>query len=139
LQTPITADHLPILLMWVLGPYVLEREHGNQDRAREVLKTYLTKVHAIRPLAPNPGWWLRLVEQSILVAQLHREREGYYQRPMSMEKLQYMDPDLYQDVMKVLEQKGEGEEREGEDNDNDNDNVDIIDRLAAKIPVGDDD
>jgi hypothetical protein len=102
LQVPITSNHLPFLLFWIIGPYVLEREHGNSDRAKEVLKQYLTRVNQIRPLKPNPTWWTRLLEQIITVAQNYKEAEGYDLRPMPLSKLKEMDETLFKNIMASL-------------------------------------
>ena len=102
LQIPIVTNHLPFLLFWTLGPYVLERENGNADRTKQVLKDYLTMVSRIRPLRPNATWWWRLVEQIVRVAEGYKETEGYHLKPMPLSKLKEMDETLYKNIMASL-------------------------------------
>lgn len=118
LQTPIASEHLGWLVIWMIAPYAVQRENADAEKAREVVKRYLSKVNKIKPLAPNPSFWLRIVNQTIETVIAEQKQKGHAIEPMSMAALHRHNPLLYRELVEALA-------------------VSSVDRLASLIPVGD--
>lgn len=118
LQTPIASEHLGWLVIWMIAPYAVQREDADADKAREVVKCYLRQVNKIKPLAPNPSFWLRIVNQTIETVIAEQKQKGHAIEPMSMAALHRHNPLLYRELVEALA-------------------VSSVDRLASLIPVGD--
>lgn len=118
LRTPIASEDLGWLVIWIIAPYSVQRENADAERAREVVKCYLNKVHKIKPLSPNPSFWLRIVNQTIETVIAEQKQKGHAIEPMSMAALHRHNPLLYRELVEALA-------------------VSSVDRLASLIPVGD--
>jgi hypothetical protein len=118
LQTPIVSEDLGWLVIWIIAPYAVQRENADAERAREVVKDYLDNVHKIKPLAPNPSFWLRIVNQTIETVIVEQKQKGHAIEPMSTTALHRHNPLLYRELVEALA-------------------ISSIDRLANRIPVGD--
>lgn len=118
LQTPIASEHLGWLVIWMIAPYAVQREDADAEKAREVVKCYLRQVNKIKPLAPNPSFWLRIVNQTIETVIAEQKQKGHAIEPMSMAALHRHNPLLYRELVEALA-------------------VSSVDRLASLIPVGD--
>ena len=118
LQTPIASEDLGWLVIWIIAPYSVQRENADAERAREVVKEYLNNVHKIKPLSPNPSFWLRIVNQTIETVIAEQKQKGHAIEPMSMAALHRHNPLLYRELVEALA-------------------VSSVDRLASLIPVGD--
>jgi hypothetical protein len=119
LQTPIASEHLGWLVIWMIAPYAVQRENEDAERARDVVKCYLSRVNKIKPLAPNPSFWLRIVNQTIETIITEQKQKGHAIEPMSIAALHRHNPLLYRELVEALA-------------------VSSVDRLASLIPVGDD-
>ena len=118
LRTPIASEDLGWLVIWIIAPYSVQRENADAEKAREVVKCYLNKVHKIKPLSPNPSFWLRIVNQTIETVIAEQKQKGHAIEPMSMGALHRHNPLLYHELVEALA-------------------VSSVDRLASLIPVGD--
>ena len=118
LRTPIASEDLGWLVIWIIAPYSVQRENADAERAREVVKEYLNNVHKIKPLSPNPSFWLRIVNQTIETVIAEQKQKGHAIEPMSMAALHRHNPLLYRELVEALA-------------------VSSVDRLASLIPVGD--
>ena len=118
LQTPIASEHLGWLVIWMIAPYAVQRENADAKRARDVVKEYLDNVHKIKPLAPNPSFWLRIVNQTIETVIVEQKQKGHAIEPMSIAALHRHNPLLYRELVEALA-------------------ISSVDRLASLIPVGD--
>jgi len=118
LQTPIVSEDLGWLVIWIIAPYAVQRENADAERAREVVKDYLDNVHKIKPLAPNPSFWLRIVNQTIETVIVEQKQKGHAIEPMKMTALHRHNPLLYRELVEALA-------------------ISSVDRLANRIPVGD--
>jgi hypothetical protein len=119
LKTPIASGHLSWLVIWIIAPYAVRREKGDGDKAREVVKNYLTNVHRIKPLYPNPGFWLRIVNQTRELAVAEQKQKNHIIMPMSLAALRRHNPLLYRELVSALA-------------------VSDVDRLSSKISTGED-
>jgi hypothetical protein len=117
LQTPIVSEDLGWLVIWIIAPYAVQRENADTERARELVKDYLDNVHKIKPLAPNPSFWLRIMNQTIETVIVEQKQKGHAIEPISTAALHRHNPLLHRELVEALA-------------------ISSIDRLASHIPVG---
>jgi hypothetical protein len=117
LQTPIVSEDLGWLVIWIIAPYAVQRENADAERARELVKDYLDNIHKIKPLAPNPSFWLRIVNQTIETVIVEQKQKGHAIEPISTAALHRHNPLLHRELVEALA-------------------ISSIDRLASHIPVG---